>query len=318
MKHISKLMLLLAVVPRTALAAGDPDSIIHQAQANLDTARIVCGGISDKISKITGQTVANAVVTGVGTVAGGGATAAGIMKSVEDKKIDELMHKLCDMTGGCNAAAVAGMADEDFAGLIQPLAEISDIEIEIAVRTRRSISLGNWRTGLMVGGAASGIASAILAGINSNQSDLVQHVSACNMALDGLRATYSEMLGVGINPMENDVMKRIRNATDTCRPINESDVDKIEKRMKTVMGTGIGTAAINIAGAVTSGKANSNSVRTDDSASGMQREKNLNTAANVMAGVGTVTSLVGTGMNISLINLTKQLMTQAKQCEEAL
>lgn len=325
MKNISKLALILAIAPCLAMGGVENSDAYQQltqrVQDNWNAAHIACGGISDEISKISGISVANTVVTGIGTAAGGGAVATGIMKAQEDKKIDALMQRLCDMTAGCNPDAFVNMSDGDFTKIIDVLAdiaEIADIETEIAVRTDRSVTLGNWRTGLMAGGAATGVASAIMAGINTNQSDLLQHVTACNMALDGLRATYSEMIAAGINPIENHDMQRIRTATDRCIPIDTSDIDKIEKRMKTVMGTGISTAAIDIAGAVTSGVANSQKVRNDNSEAGIQKEKNLNTAANVMAGVGTASSLVGTGVNISLINLTKKLMTQAKQCEEAL
>ena len=321
MKKISRLALVLVLIPCMGLAATtdtDKDALMGRAVAAWDTAHITCAGISDEISKISGQTVANTVVTGVGTVAGGGALVTGIMKSQEDKKIEALGRQLCNLTAGCNPDALAKMPDSDFTKILDVLAQIADIETEIAVRTDRSVTLGNWRTGLMVGGAATGIASAILAGINTNQSDLLQHVTACNMALDNLKSVYSEMIATGINPIENHDMQRIRTATDRCTPISASDVDKIEKRMKTVMGTGISTAAIDIAGAVTSGAANSKKVRNDNSTAGVKKEKNLNTAANVMAGVGTASSLVGTGVNISLITLTKKLISQAKQCEEAL
>ena len=318
MKTTSKLALILAIMPRLSWGGGvnsDNHTLVKQALENQTIARNVCAGISDEISKIAGQSVANVAITSVGTVAGAGAVAAGIAKSREDKRIEELMRKICALTSDCSADAVKTMTESDMIPVIDLMAEIADIRQEIAEHADRSRKLGNWRTGLMAGGAATGVASAILAGINADQSDLIQHVSACNIAINKLREMYSELLDAGINPIDNYEMQSIRSTTNACNPINVSDIDKIETRMKAVMGTGIGTAAVDIAGAITSGTANS---QKGDSAAGAKKGKNLNTAANVMAGVGTASSLVGTGVNISLITLTKKLISQAKQCEEAL
>jgi hypothetical protein len=42
----------------------------------------------------------------------------------------------------------------------------------------------------------------------------------------------------------------------------------------------------------------------------------LNTTANVMAGANVATGVVETGLNISLINLTKKLIKNAERCEK--
>ena len=49
-----------------------------------------------------------------------------------------------------------------------------------------------------------------------------------------------------------------------------------------------------------------------------KKEKALNTTANVMAGAHVVTGAVETGLNISLISLTKRLMQSAQRCEDIL
>ena len=46
--------------------------------------------------------------------------------------------------------------------------------------------------------------------------------------------------------------------------------------------------------------------------------KGLNVAANVMAGANVATGAVETGLNISLITLTKKLIEQASRCESVL
>lgn len=88
--------------------------------------------------------------------------------------------------------------------------------------------------------------------------------------------------------------------------------------MKTVMGTGIGGAVVDIAGAGVSGATNTAKVAMDFSQEGLQKKQNMDTAANVMAGVGTAASLTGTGFNVSILSLGKKLINQAQRCEEVL
>ena len=52
--------------------------------------------------------------------------------------------------------------------------------------------------------------------------------------------------------------------------------------------------------------------------SGKQKEKNLNTAANVMAGGATVASGVATIFNATQIGAIKRAVNIAAECEEAL
>ncbi|MBO5696395.1 MAG: hypothetical protein J6S06_02695, partial [Alphaproteobacteria bacterium] len=90
-----------------------------------------------------------------------------------------------------------------------------------------------------------------------------------------------------------------------------ADVDKIENREKWVLGSSVvgGTAAV--VGVATSATAIADAVRDDK-----QKAKNLNTTANVMAGVSTVGSGVAAGFNVSIVTLTKKMIGQAERCEQ--
>jgi len=286
------------------------------AEQAFDAARMVCSGISDEISKVSNISKINTAVTGAGTVAAGGALVVGIKKSQEEEEIDKLVAEICE-AGGCTAEGVESMSNEDFFNnVMQPMAEIAELQ----ERLERSKKLGNWRTGLMAGTIGTNVASAIISGINKNQSDLIQHIQACNEAVKSVNNMSNKLKLEGVNPLENPIMKQLSNVNTWCNNINIADIEKIEKRMTGVMGTSIAGAVIGVAGTATSAAANSDKYMDEQKRLNLteqekNKKNNLNTASNVMAGANVVTGAVETGLNISLITLTKKLIRQAEQCE---
>ena len=289
-----------------------------------------CGGISDRISSVSGIAKVNTGIGAVGTVAAGGALYSGIKKSQTDKEIENLSEKICKI-GGCDPNKVEAMSDEEFFETVFPLlvemmdlgeeekiTEVMSLRAEQDAKIAKSKRLGNWRSGLLAGTLGTNVASAIVAGLNKNQSDLIQQVSACNESVAKLRDVYGTALAQGINPLENPVMETFSKTLNRCGALQVSDVEKIEKRMNVVMGTAIGGAVIGAVGTGTSIAANTDKVRNDNSESGKKKENTLNTVSNVAAGANVATGLVETGFNISLITLTKKLMNTAQECEDTL
>lgn len=322
-KNMKKFLLSSFIVMINLPAFADnTQDVIHRAEQILEAARITCSGISDEIAKVANISKVNTAVTSVGTVASGGALTAGIKKSQEEEEIEELIIELCDM-GGCDAGAVRTLSVSQKYEVIQKLSEISNLQKEIQVKTNKSKNLGNWRTGLMAGTIGTNLTSAILSGINMNQSDLIQHVSACNEMIKSVSDIDAELKTVGINPNEYPVVKKLSNVHTWCNNIEIQDIEKIEKRMKGVMGTSIAGTVIGAVGVGTSVAANSNhymdvSNKVKLSEQDKKKENALNTTANVMAGANITTGVVETGLNISLITLSQKLIKQAELCEELL
>ncbi len=296
----------------------EDEGLMRKAEEMYQAVRITCSGISDEISKVSNISKANTAVTAVGTAASTGALVAGIKKSQEEEEIEKLIDQICK-AGGCTAKEVQEMPDEQFFGILQQMAELYQLQ----KRIEKSKTLGNWRTGLMAGTIGTNLASAIMSGININQSELIQHITACNEAVSGLEDIETELKKAGISPIQEPIAKNINNARTWCNKINTKDVEKIENRMKGVLGTSVVGGVIGIVGTGTSAAANSDKymavekkVRlTEDQ---KKTEHALNTTANVMAGANIATGVVETGLNISLISLTKKLMQQAERCEGAL
>lgn len=298
---------------------GMTDMPLKSAEELFAATKIVCSGISDEISKVSKVSKTNTVVTAAGTVAAGGALAAGVAKSREEQDIDRLVKQICD-AGGCTSEGVEAMSLEDFhTNVILPMAEIYELQQQLD----RSKKLGNWRTGLMAGTIGTNLASAIIAGVNKDQSELIQHIQACNEMVESVNYAAAQLKASGVNPMENKIVKDLDNVKTWCNQIDIKDIEKIEKRMTGVMGTSIAGGVIGVVGTVTSAEANSNKYmnlenRLSMTESDKNKKNSLNTTANVMAGANVATGLVETGLNISLISLTKRLMKQAELCEEIL
>lgn len=313
-------MLAILFNPNTSRAYEyEDEGLMRKAEEMYQAVRITCSGISDEISKVSNISKANTAVTAVGTAVSAGALAVGIKKSQEEEEIEKLIDQICK-SGGCTPEGVEKMSDEQFFNeVLQPMAELYQLQKKI----EKSKTLGNWRTGLMAGTIGTNLASAIMSGININQSELIQHITACNEAIAGLENIETELKKAGISPIQEPIAKNINNARTWCNKINTKDVEKIENRMKGVLGTSVVGGVIGIVGTGTSAAANSdkymaveNKVRLTESEK--KTEHALNTTANVMAGANIATGVVETGLNISLISLTKKLMQQAERCEGAL
>ena len=315
MKKLLTLLFVILVMP--AMAAETNEDVIRRgAEQIFEATRIACSGISDEIARVANISKANTAVTAVGTVAAGGALVAGVKKSQEEEEIEKLIDKICQ-AGGCTADGVSAMSNETFFNnVLQPMAEI----IELQERIKKSKQLGNWRTGLMAGTIGTNLASAIMSGLNINQSDLVQHISACNEMIKSIPDIEMQLKKAGINPNEYPIVKQLSSVNTWCNQIDTKDIEKIEKRMKGVMGTSIAGTAIGVVGVGTSAAANSDKYMDQDnkmklSEEDKKKEHALNTTANIMAGANVATGAVETGLNISLITLTKRLVESAGRCE---
>lgn len=301
------------------LSMAETAEVVNNAEEIMEATRITCSGISDEIAKIANISKANTAVTAVGTVAAGGALVAGVKKSQEEEEIDRLIAEICNK-GGCDPDSVENMSLENFyENIMIPMAQIA----ELRERIDKSKQLGNWRTGLMAGTIGTNLASAIMSGLNINQSDLVQHISTCNEMVKIASNAELDLKAAGVGPNDASVVKKLSNVKTWCNQIDTKDIEKIEKRMKGVMGTSIAGTAIGVVGVGTSAAANSDkymdiSNKTNLSDQDKKKEKALNATANVTAGANVATGAVETGLNISLITLTKKLIEQAERCEEVL
>ena len=301
-------------------AANAADSL----SAAIENVRTACGGISDEMVDMKTKAGINTVITGVGTVGGGVALGTGIAKFGVDDEIEKLeksLEKLRDVQVDKTQVKTISVGNkDDFREKIKKDFSAISIEMEtnakIAELTKQSKSLGNWRTGTMAGAAVTNIAGAVVAGSNRVKGDLQSQIHHCVAATKTLLNVKMQARIDG-DASESE-LQRADKIVSACSEWELVDLSKINNRAKgATISSAIG-ATTGVVGTITSASANTDTVRNDDSDSGQQKEKNLNTASNILAGTTTAASGVATVFNATQISAIKRAASVADECEGAL
>lgn len=284
--------------------------------AAIENVRTTCGNISAELSDMKKMAGITTAVTGVGTVAGGVALGTGLAKANVDKEIEELESQIARLKAERGNVPIEHLQIEDEALFKRQVSEFIAYyqakEQEISVAEQKSKNLGNWRTGTLAAATATNIAGAVMSGTNKVKGDLKQQIDEC---LVSVKTLSNVRMQARIDGSATDAdLAHAENIIRACNAWTTVDVSSINKRSTgATVSSGIG-AVLGLAGTITSASANSKDVRDGDS----DKEKNLNTAANVLAGGTTATNLSATIFNATQINAIKHAATVADECEGAL
>jgi|GEM_PF-4819484 len=301
-----------------------------------------CGGIYDRVKTIQSLAGWNTGVSGLGTLAAGGALGTGIAKSVVDKKIEETENEIEKLI-----ARIEAMDDREFFNFLGYLSWAAEMEkfnkmnADHAGMVDKSKNLGNWRTGLAAGSTATSIASTALASQNFNLDNLISKMEDCNKAITLMKGSEADM---SAKVVEGDFfgveLGIAHKLLASCEPYDLSAIRAVEAQQKTVTvssAIGIGTGAVATA---TSAIANLSGVRNDKSygvndkaattgelftvnnaernAETAVMRKGLNIAANIASGATTLTSGVSTGFSIATLATVNSIVDQAERCDKAM
>ena len=291
-------------------------SAADDLSAAIQNARTACNGINTELNGMKTMAGINTAITGVGTVAGGVALGAGIAKAGVDNDIEDLEKQIEELKQSHADTPIEKLEKADPSKLKKEQKEFLDKYQAIAgqkdIEEQKSKELGNWRTGSLATSSATNIAGAVLAGTNRVGGDLKSKISECLESIKTLSAV--RMQARISNTATEPELARAENIIKNCENWATVDIESINnKATGAVVSSGVG-AGLGIAGTVTSASANSQSVRDGDAV----REKNLNTAANVLAGGTTVASGVATVFNATQIGAIKRAVNVAEACERAL
>lgn len=272
-----------------------------------------CVGIDDELSDLKTMAGINTAITSVGTATGVGATVTGLVKADKDKQIEIKLEKLREIEQKNPDLQSTNAEWDNFeSGLTTELAnakiEVEKYQAEIEKLNQQSKKLGNWRTGLMTGATATNVAGAIIAGTNKIDADLKTQIDNC---IGSVKTLQNSIMQARLNGEDVSEAQSIASA---CGEYEYVDVSKINNRAKGAMISSTVGAATGLAGTITSATANSNKIREAQGDVAQQKEKNLNTASNVLAGATTVASATATVFNATQISAIKKVAAVAEKC----
>ena len=270
----------------------------------LNTVRTNCSGISEELSELKKMAGINTAITGVGTAAATGATVVGIVKTTVDKDLWTILRKV-DRSTGHAVNPPASAVDAVYSKYIQTGDTTGAVKKRIEDESK---TLGHWRTGLLGGSAATNVAGAIIANKNKVNEDLQLHIDDCIKSVDNLKNAIGQARMDGVNVAKANKIVR------ECGNWKYADLSVINNRSKGAFISSVVGAATGVAGTVTSAVANTDKVREGD----IDKQKNLNTASNVLAGGTAVASGVATVFNATQISAVKKIIEVADNCEEVL
>ena len=280
-----------------------------------------CVGIEDKLSEYKTLAGINTAVSGVGTGLGVGATVTGIVKASTDRvaaQYEELLEKLREIESSEDDTETDAQIDADAfrkefnLSYEDAVKDIDKYESELDKLNQKSKKLGNWRTGLLAGETVTGVTGAVLAAKSGANGDIQDMVKVCVQSLSDLN---NSILAARLGGEDVSEANEIFNA---CRDYSTVDVSSISKRAKGAEISSIIGASTAATGTIVSAVANSNQVRDDNTDAGKKKEKNLNTASNVLAGTSTVASAAATVFSGTQIAAIKRVAEVASKCEGVL
>ncbi|MCR4918181.1 MAG: hypothetical protein K5912_04565, partial [Alphaproteobacteria bacterium] len=167
--------------------------------------------------------------------------------------------------------------------------------------------MGDLRTGLMAGNTATAVAGTVVSSKNKKGAESI--VDMIQQCLDTIK-NNEQKIGQAKIDCEKNQYEKLDEAVSYCKKLSTENMEKVSKQNKTsaiISGLNIGTGT---AGTITSAFANKKEY--DD------KNKKLNTMANVFAGTSALASGVSTVFNAATLKSINNNLQVAISCEEAL
>jgi hypothetical protein len=287
-----------------------------------------CGNIANDLQEMKKLAGINTAVTAVGTGTGVGAFATGVAKKktdVEAEKIEIRLEKLRAIESkNPNLTAF-----QDYKSMLNSLPNDMDAESvmakysslseaisaeqkELNELTDKSKKLGNWRTGLMAGTTATAVAGTAISAKNRVDEDLETKIKNCIESVDVLHKKVVE------NKLNGEDVSGYQRVVDVCQEYKYVDLSVVNKRATGALVSSAVATTTGVTGTILSAIANGKKIREDNTESGKEKEKKLNSSANVFAAGTTIASASSTVFNALQIKELKKIINVAEQCGETL
>lgn len=258
-----------------------------------EAVKLNCSGISERLVEIKKIAGINTAITGTGTALSVGATAVGVVKSKIDNDLEQILSGLKGKNGDKNPAS------DDILTVFNNVHYETDI-----INRNKSKKLGNWRTVLLGGGTATNVAGAIISGKSRIDLNLENAIQICINSVEELERVIGQARLDGIDTTNATKM------IDACKKYKQVDVSFINNKSNVAKISSIVGVGTGLTGTITSAMVNSDN---DNGA-----KKNMNAAANVLAGGTAMASGVATVFSATQISAIKKIIDISVECKGAL
>jgi len=296
-------------------------AITYDLDVAINNVRNACSGINSKMDHLKLMAGINTGIGAVGTVTGAVALGTGIAKAETDAKLEKISKQIAEKLKTVPAGVVLANKQEFLADYERAWAEDKDQPVSSENKKyieqknkleQESKTLGNVRTGMLAVNTATSIAGAVISSQNKTSGSIRESINNCIAATDALRESMMQAR------LENKDTTQAKRIVDACAEYKFADLSKIDKLATgSTITSSVGAVAGGI-GTITSIAANTDATRNDNSKDGREKEKSLNTAANVFSGVTTATSAMSTVLNGVQIAAIKKVVSVSESCEKEL
>ena len=296
-----------------ALASNAYGAEVLDLNTALQNTYRACAEIDDNLHDLKVLAGVNTAVTAVGTGLGVGAAATGFVKASKDKQVEVKLDKLREIEQKNPSANSSDTEWQSFSESLQSelttaRQEIERYQAEIAKLNKESKNLGNWRTGLLAGNTVTNVAGAIISSRTINKDDIQGQIDNCISATKDLSNAIMQA------KMNGENIEEAQSIYKACREYEYVDISPINKRGTGAMVASSIGAGLGGIGTITSGMANSEKIRNDNTDAGKKKEKDLNTTSNVLAVGATAASATATVFNATQIAAIKKVAKVSESC----
>lgn len=289
MKKVMLIIWAIFAVP----AYADDDAVINEIKsrynASHEKAKGLCAELTEQIDKIKIMAGIGIGVGAVGTIGGGAATVAGIMKAQSDDKITKLEDEIIKYK--YSEADIGKMSRQEVLDMLNKfedyLREIEDKRTEAENKKKDldkaiidSQILGNVRTaGGFVAGAGGAVGAATSFVGLKTLDDLIIEMNACDSYVKEIDKQATELR---MTAPDDPTLSKMNEIVKNCKGMSSKNIADVKNNMKMAGIIAAVGAVAGVAGGITSAAANKK-----------EPGDGMNTVATISSGVAAVGNLGG-------------------------
>ena len=295
-------------------------SIKSKYQKHLNDAQLNCIGISDKLGVIQGLATGTTIVSGLGTLAAGGAFAS---EMINQRQTPATTSKTNTASADASAENQETPVNDSAEPEIEEIAETVSIETNSAAseikeqnsaeKSGRSEIHTKIENSLLIGSAIASTGGVITSSVAlANMDSLISKMKDCKNNIANIKIARAELLEEDV-PQSDKTVLQMNDIVSSCSSIDSSSVKNVEQ-VKGVLIASTITSGVGAAGGVVATVTNTKAQNETDTA----KQKKLDLATKISTGVSGGAQAGSLALGITTITKVNKDKDIADDCERAL